>query len=253
GGVLGGLAGMGINAGHLLAASVISAPGALLLAKVMQPELEEPKTRGNVKIDVEDPSANVLEAVASGTVGGLQLALNVGAMLIVFLALIAVVNAVLAVVGDTFWQLIGRFELAQVPADPGPWSLEGILGFLFRPIAWLIGIEWSECALAGELMGLKMATNEFVAYDRTEEQVGRLIGADMLVYQRISDLVQSAAEGNPAIRQFDCSVFDGKYVTGDIDRTYLERLSFNRSDEMKQRRDADLSHDQTTIDLHNHA
>ncbi len=102
--------------------------------------------------------------------------------------------------------------------------------------------------------GIDMPTpNEFVAYNRTDEQVRRLIGADMLVYQRISDLVQSAAEGNPSIRAFDCSVFDGKYVTGDIDRSYLERLSFNRSDEMKQRRDADPNYDQTVIDLHNHA
>ncbi|HEX7038148.1 MAG TPA: amidophosphoribosyltransferase [Pseudomonadales bacterium] len=102
--------------------------------------------------------------------------------------------------------------------------------------------------------GIDMPTpNEFVAYNRTEEQVGRLIGADMLIYQRIDDLVQSAREGNPAIPRFDCSVFDGDYVTGDIDASYLERLSFHRSDQMKQRRDADYSHDQTVIDLHNHA
>ena len=75
----------------------------------------------------------------------------------------------------------------------------------------------------------------------------------MLIYQRIDDLVQSAREGNPAIPRFDCSVFDGDYVTGDIDDSYLQRLSFNRSDQMKQRRDAEYSHDQTVIDLHNHA
>ena len=102
--------------------------------------------------------------------------------------------------------------------------------------------------------GIDMPTpHEFVANNRTEEQVGALIGADMLVYQQIDDLVQSAREGNPAISQFDCSVFDGKYVTGDIDDAYLERLSLHRSDEMKQRRDAEFSNDQTAIDLHNHA
>jgi amidophosphoribosyltransferase len=106
--------------------------------------------------------------------------------------------------------------------------------------------------------GIDMPTpNEFVAYNRTDEQVARLIGADMLVYQRIDDLVQSSREGNPAIGEFDCSVFDGKYVTGDIDDSYLERLSFSRSDQMKQRRDAELSNeqgnDQSVIDLHNHA
>ncbi|MFU8817986.1 MAG: amidophosphoribosyltransferase [Pseudomonadales bacterium] len=103
--------------------------------------------------------------------------------------------------------------------------------------------------------GIDMPTpNEFVAYNRTEEQVARLIGADMLIYQGIEDLVQSAREGNPQIDNFDCSVFDGKYVTGDIDDSYLERLSFNRSDQMKQqRRDADFSNDTTVIDLHNHS
>jgi amidophosphoribosyltransferase len=102
--------------------------------------------------------------------------------------------------------------------------------------------------------GIDMPTpNEFVAYNRTDEQVQRLIGADMLVYQRIEDLVQSAREGNPAIGEFDCSVFDGKYVTGDIDDSYLERLSLHRSDAMKERRDAEHSSDQTVLDLHNHA
>jgi amidophosphoribosyltransferase len=101
--------------------------------------------------------------------------------------------------------------------------------------------------------GIDMPTpREFVAYDRTEEQVAKLIGADMLIYQRLEDLVQSAQEGNQEIRQFECSVFDGKYVTGDIDASYLERLSLNRSDEMKQRRDSELSTDPTVIDLHNH-
>ncbi|MEZ5557440.1 MAG: amidophosphoribosyltransferase [Pseudomonadales bacterium] len=102
--------------------------------------------------------------------------------------------------------------------------------------------------------GIDMPTpNEFVAYNRTEAQVAELIGADMLIYQRIEDLVQSAREGNPDVTQFDCSVFDGKYVTGDIDDSYLERLSLNRSDEMKQHRDAELNADHTVIELHNHA
>jgi amidophosphoribosyltransferase len=102
--------------------------------------------------------------------------------------------------------------------------------------------------------GIDMPTpNEFVAFNRTDEQVGRLIGADMLVYQTIDDLTRSAQEGNADITRFECSVFDGKYVTGDIDDSYLERLSLNRSDEMKQRRDAEHSQDQSVIDLHNHA
>ena len=161
GGVLGALSAMGINAGHLLSASVISAPGALLLAKVMQPEVDTPKTSGHVSIDVDDSSVNVLEAVAKGTTGGLQLALNVGAMLIVFLALIAVINGVLGWAAD----LAG-----QVDADGNSlWSLQAILGTLFYPLAWLIGIESADCGKAAELMGLKMATNEFVAYSTLAE------------------------------------------------------------------------------------
>jgi amidophosphoribosyltransferase len=101
--------------------------------------------------------------------------------------------------------------------------------------------------------GIDMPTpNEFVAFNRTAEQVAEFIGADWLVYQRIEDLVQSAREGNPHIQRFDCSVFDGNYVTGDVDDAYLERLSLHRSDQMKQRRDAQHN-DQTVIELHNHA
>jgi CNT family concentrative nucleoside transporter len=165
GGVLGGLAAMGFDAGHLLSASVISAPGALLLAKVMQPEVDEPKTMGHVKLEIEDKSVNVLETIANGTIGGLQLALNVGAMLIVFLALIAVLNAVLALAGDGFWWAAGQIGF-DTPASPVPWSIQEGLGRILAPLAWLIGIEWKDCPRAGELMGLKMATNEFVAYIR---------------------------------------------------------------------------------------
>lgn len=156
GGVLGALSAMGISAGDMLSASVISAPGALLLAKVMQPEVDTPKTSGHVSIDVDDSSVNVLEAIAKGTTGGLQLALNVGAMLIVFLALIAVINTLLGWVGT---------QLGYVDADGNAyWSMQAILGTLFYPLAWLIGIESADCGKAAELMGMKMATNEFVAY-----------------------------------------------------------------------------------------
>ncbi len=161
GGVLAALASMGFDAGNLLSASVINAPGGLLLAKIVLPELGEPKTRGSVKIEIEDESANVLESIAVGAIGGLQLALNVGAMLIVFLALIAVVNGLLAWLGGFFGYV--------APETTGIWSLEAALGYLFYPIAWLIGIETQDCAAAGQLMGLKMATNEFVAYGRLSE------------------------------------------------------------------------------------
>ena len=97
------------------------------------------------------------------------------------------------------------------------------------------------------------AADEFVAFQRTDEEIGRIIGADWIVYQRLDDLVSSAREGNSAISRFECSVFDNEYVTGDIDAAYLERLSLNRSDKMKQRREAELNTDQTVIELHNHA
>jgi CNT family concentrative nucleoside transporter len=161
GGVLAAFVDMGISAKHLLSASVMAAPAGLMIAKVLQPEVDEPKTLGKVKIDVKDPSANVLEAVANGASGGLQLALNVGAMLLVFFALIAVVNLILGWIGAQFGYVTGEGD-AQVYR----WSLEAALGWLFQPVAWLIGIAWEDCQHAGELLGLKMATNEFVAYQK---------------------------------------------------------------------------------------
>ncbi len=192
GGVLGALSAMGINAGNLLAASVISAPGALLLAKVMQPEVDEPKTRGHVGVEVEDESVNVLEAISNGTTGGLSLALNVGAMLIVFLALIAVVNSIFGLAGDAFWH-VAALAGQSVPEDPARWSLEGLLGWLFWPVAWLIGIESADCSAAGQLMGLKMATNEFVAYGKLAEW--QSTGADAVISERTRQLMTFALCG----------------------------------------------------------
>jgi CNT family concentrative nucleoside transporter len=164
GGVLAAYVGMGISARDLLSASVMAAPAGLMIAKVLQPEVDEPKTLGGVKIDVKDPSANVLEAVANGTVGGLQLALNVGAMLLVFMSLIALVNLILGWAGGQFGYVTGEGDALKYT-----WTLEGLLGWVFQPLAWLLGIPWSECQNAGELLGLKMATNEFVAYLRLSE------------------------------------------------------------------------------------
>ena len=102
--------------------------------------------------------------------------------------------------------------------------------------------------------GIDMPTSaEFVAYNRTEEEVAAYLGADWLIYQNLDDLVESAREGNRAIERFDCSVFDGDYVTGDIDDAYLERLSMDRNDESKRSRDAELTDGPTVIELHNHA
>ena len=97
------------------------------------------------------------------------------------------------------------------------------------------------------------SAGELVAYNRTDEEVARVIGADWLMYQTTEDLVACAVEGNPKITRYECSVFDGDYVTGDIDDAYLERLSLRRNDLMKQRREAEYSGDHTVIELHNHS
>jgi len=162
GGLLAAYAGMGISAGHLVTASVISAPAALLIAKIMQPEEGTPQTAGNIKVDIPRQGVNVIEAAAIGASDGLKLAANVAVMLIAFLALIAMVNAGIGWVGSWFgWE----------------WSLEVALGILFSPIAWIMGIPWEECRHAGQLLGLKMVTNEFLAYD----QLGQWLQEDSSV------------------------------------------------------------------------
>ena len=156
GGVLAAFVGLGIDAGHLVAASVISAPAALLVAKVMQPEVEASKTLGQVAIEVERTATNVVEAAANGTLDGLRLALNVAAMLIAALGLIALLDGVLGLLGRGASYLLGLEGLA--------WSLSAALGYLFAPFAYLMGIEAGDCLAAGELLGKKMVANEFVSY-----------------------------------------------------------------------------------------
>lgn len=207
GGVLAAYVDMGISAKHLLSASVMAAPVGLMIAKILQPEVDEPKTLGHVKLDVKDPSANVLEAIANGSVGGLQLALNVGAMLIVFLALIALINLIFGWVGDTLaftgrvtlpaWLIppgLGMVNLT-LPAEVGtrPWSLEAALGVIFKPVAWLMGIEWQDCGRAGELLGLKMAANEFIAYGRLAEW--SKLGSDAVISERTRQIMTYALCG----------------------------------------------------------
>ncbi len=142
----------GISAAHLLTASVISAPAALLVAKVMEPELQVPKTLGTVRHMVRSPAQNAIHALALGTTEGLKLALNVGAMLIAFLAVLHLVNLLLNWLGNQL-------------GYPG-WSLEALLGYAFWPIAYLMGVETRDCWAVGQLMGIKMVGNEFLAYAR---------------------------------------------------------------------------------------
>lgn len=137
-------------AGHLMAASVMGAPAGVLFAKLIVPETEKPVTSGVTKIDYKDPSANVLDAIASSTQTGLQLALNVAGMLIAFTALIALANGIVE------WWTTSCFNHAI--------NLENIFGYIFTPISWLMGIDQQDLKLAGVLFGEKTILNEFIAY-----------------------------------------------------------------------------------------
>lgn len=178
GGLLAAYAGMGISAGHLVTASVISAPAALLIAKIMQPEVDAPQTSGNTTVDIPRQGVNVIEAAAIGASDGMKLAANVAVMLIAFLALIAMVNAGVGWVGSWFGQA---------------WSLEVALGVLFSPIAWVMGIPWHECHHAGELLGLKIVTNEFIAYDRLGQWIKE--GSDIQLSERTQYIMIYALSG----------------------------------------------------------
>ncbi|BCW93595.1 MAG: nucleoside transporter [Thermoanaerobaculum sp.] len=149
-GVLAVYIGFGIPAEHLLAASVMGAPAGLVMSKLMFPETEEPETRGKAKTAIERSWVNPVDAAAAGATDGLKLALNVAAMLIAFLALLALLNGVLGLLG----RAVGLPTL----------SLELIFSYLFAPAAWLLGIPWSECAQVGVLLGKKTVLNEFIAY-----------------------------------------------------------------------------------------
>jgi concentrative nucleoside transporter, CNT family len=150
-------------AGHLLAASVMSAPAALVIAKVMYPERDEPVTRGSLRVEVESPDANVIDAAARGAGEGLTLALNVGAMLLAFIALVALFNALLGYLVDVS-RLGLLMQNAGLLAEGQRFTLELLLGWVFAPLAWVMGVPWQDAATIGSLMGVKMVLNEFVAY-----------------------------------------------------------------------------------------
>ncbi|WP_455426821.1 NupC/NupG family nucleoside CNT transporter [Dryocola sp. LX212] len=152
GSVLAGYAQMGVPLEYLIAASFMAAPGGLLFAKLILPETEVPNDAPELESMKNDPDrpANVLDAAASGAASGMQLALNVGAMLLAFVALIALLNGMLSGIG-------GWFNYPQL-------SMELILGWVFSPLAWIIGVPWSEANVAGSFIGQKLIINEFVAY-----------------------------------------------------------------------------------------
>ncbi len=151
GGVLAGYASMGVPLEYLIAASFMAAPGGLLFAKIIKPETEEPINQLDaLENSGDDKPANVIDAAAAGASSGMQLALNVGAMLLAFIGLIALINGMLGGIGGWFGY--------------GDLSLEMILGWAFSPLAFLIGVPWSEANIAGSFIGQKLVVNEFVAY-----------------------------------------------------------------------------------------
>jgi concentrative nucleoside transporter, CNT family len=152
GGIMAAYILFGIEAKHLLTAVIMTAPGTIMMAKMLVPETQVPKTMGTVRLEVEQTDVNVIDAAGRGTGEGLQLALNVGAMLISFLALIAMVN-----------YLLGFANL----------SLQQIFGWVFAPVAWSMGVPWRDAPVIGNLLGTRMALNEFVAY----AELGRLKSA----------------------------------------------------------------------------
>jgi concentrative nucleoside transporter, CNT family len=149
----------GADAKHLLTAVIMTAPGTLLMAKMLVPETEQPLTAGRVEMPPMEKESNILGAIARGTVDGLHLALNVAAMLITFLALLALLNAMMG------W--------THLHISWFPYSLQQVFGWVFAPVAWLIGIPWHDAPMIGNLLGTRMVLNEFVAF----AQLGTLKGS----------------------------------------------------------------------------
>jgi CNT family concentrative nucleoside transporter len=153
---------------HLLAASIMAAPATLVVAKILIPETQEPLTRGTVKMEVEKTTTNIIDAAAAGAGDGLRLALNIGAMLLAFVALIALINWPLTWIGE----VTGLASMLGKPTD-----LASILGWVLAPIAWVIGTPWQDATTVGSLIGQKVVINEFVAYLQLAEIVnGKVAG-----------------------------------------------------------------------------
>jgi CNT family concentrative nucleoside transporter len=145
----------GVEAKHLLTAVIMTAPGTLVMAKMLVPETEEPLTAGTARIDQGERDQNFLAAIARGTSDGLNLAINVAAMLVAFLALIYLCNGILR--GSHDW-LVGH-GVSRFPS-----SLQQIFGWIFAPVAWLVGVPWRDCLAIGNLLGVRMVLNELVAF-----------------------------------------------------------------------------------------
>ncbi|KRG47619.1 NupC/NupG family nucleoside CNT transporter [Stenotrophomonas beteli] len=162
---------------HLLAASIMAAPATLVVAKLLIPETGTPLTRGTVKMEVEKTSSNIIDAAAAGAGDGLKLALNIGAMLLAFIALIALLNAPLTWFGDV---------TGLAAAIGKPTNLSTIFGYVLAPIAWVIGTPWADATTVGSLIGQKVVINEFVAYTELSQIVnGQIPGVSLSAEGRL--------------------------------------------------------------------
>jgi CNT family concentrative nucleoside transporter len=147
----------------------MTAPGTLMMAKLFVPETEQPETLGTVKLKVEKTDVNLVDAAGRGTGEGLHLALNVGAMLISFLALVALTNALLGGLGGWLHEHVPTLSWtvhAWLGTSLDQLSLQAILGWIFAPIAWALGVTWGDANAVGSLLGTRMVLNEFVAYSQ---------------------------------------------------------------------------------------
>jgi CNT family concentrative nucleoside transporter len=166
GSVMGIYVSFGIDAGHLLTASVISAPAGLLIAKVLQPETETPETLGTQTARLPRTTGNLIEAISNGAGDGLMLMLNVAAMLVAFTSLIALSDFCLE--NSALW-IQEKLRISS----PLTLNLSVILGWIFAPVAWLMGIVPGECRVAGQLLGVKIVATEFVAYQQMSEMLNQ--------------------------------------------------------------------------------
>lgn len=157
GGIMAVYIAYGIEAKHLLTAVIMTAPGTLLMAKMLVPETEQPLTAGRVQMPPMEKEVNFIGAISRGTVEGLHLALNVGAMLITFIALLGLVNALMG--GTHNWLAV--HGMAWFPS-----SLQQVFGWVFAPVAWVIGVPWHDCMAMGNLLGTRMVVNEVVAFQQ---------------------------------------------------------------------------------------
>ena len=163
GGIMAVYIAMGVPAEYLLAASIMAAPGALVISKMVYPETEESETKNEVKLEVKQTYTNLIDAIAHGASDGMRISINVIAMIIGFLALVAMINAVLGLGGRTVYAMTG-LNLGVIGLDLNHLSLKDILGSIFGVFAWLMGVPMHESHQVGALMGTKLVFNEFLAY-----------------------------------------------------------------------------------------